>query len=343
MMKPEWLARSLLVALLALAALAVGAGWYGQRGVVTLRARMPEGGGWSPGEIKADVGEPLKLRLTSDDVTHSFAVGQLDLPAVDIHPGEMSEVTLVFDRPGKYTYYCTRWCGLNHWRMRGTIEVSSPDPSQTGKVVVGETPLYLELGLDIDTPHPAQLTPGSKPAASAGRARLDQVPLKYRGLSYYRTHSPAAAWEALRAEPFARDLSDAQVWSLVAALWQANTGAERLAEAEAIYRQNCAACHGENGGGDGVFAAQAASEAASMDVPTSGQPIDAHDLKTPANFTAAESMLGASPAILQGKIVRGGMGTGMPYWGPIFTEEQIWALVDYLWTFQFDYSLEVNP
>ncbi len=47
-------------------------------------------------------------------------------------------------------------------------------------------------------------------------------------------------------------------------------------------------------------------------------------------------MLGASDAILEGKIIRGGMGTGMPYWGPIFTAEQIQSLVDYLWTFQFD-------
>ncbi len=29
------------------------------------------------------------------------------------------------------------------------------------------------------------------------------------------------------------------------------------------------------------------------------------------------------------------MGTGMPYWGPIFTEPETWALVDYLWSFQF--------
>jgi hypothetical protein len=26
----------------------------------------------------------------------------------------------------------------------------------------------------------------------------------------------------------------------------------------------------------------------------------------------------------------------MPYWGPIFTDDQTWSLVDYLWTFQFD-------
>ena len=47
-------------------------------------------------------------------------------------------------------------------------------------------------------------------------------------------------------------------------------------------------------------------------------------------------MLGANSAILQGKIVRGGMGTGMPYWGPIFTEAQTWVLIGYLWTFQFE-------
>ncbi len=58
--------------------------------------------------------------------------------------------------------------------------------------------------------------------------------------------------------------------------------------------------------------------------------------KEPADFTDPESMLGASPALLQGKILRGGMGTGMPYWGPIFTEDQLWALVSYLWSFQFE-------
>jgi len=61
-------------------------------------------------------------------------------------------------------------------------------------------------------------------------------------------------------------------------------------------------------------------------------------LRQPAAFTDARRMLGASPALLQGKILRGGMGTGMPSWGPIFTDAQTWALVDYLWTFQFDWE-----
>jgi hypothetical protein len=30
------------------------------------------------------------------------------------------------------------------------------------------------------------------------------------------------------------------------------------------------------------------------------------------------------------------MGTGMPYWGSIFTEEELASLVDYVWTFSLD-------
>jgi cytochrome c oxidase subunit 2 len=67
---------------------------------------------------------PLELHLTSDDVVHGFAVGKLDLPPVDILPGKVTDVELLFDEPGTYTFYCTRWCGLNHWRMRGTIDVA---------------------------------------------------------------------------------------------------------------------------------------------------------------------------------------------------------------------------
>jgi mono/diheme cytochrome c family protein len=44
-------------------------------------------------------------------------------------------------------------------------------------------------------------------------------------------------------------------------------------------------------------------------------------------------MLAGTTALYTAKIRRGGMGTGMPYWGSIFTEEELTALVDYVWTF----------
>ena len=61
-------------------------------------------------------------------------------------------------------------------------------------------------------------------------------------------------------------------------------------------------------------------------------------MQTPADFTVTKRMLGASPALLEGKILRGGMGTGMPMWGSIFTEKQIQDLIAYLYSFQFEYQ-----
>jgi cytochrome c oxidase subunit 2 len=139
-------------------------GWVRQSQVITLHARMAETGGWTPEYLTAEVGKPLHLKMTSDDVTHGFAVGQTNQPAVDVKPGEMIEVTLVFDKPGKYTFYCTRWCSMNHWRMRGTIEVTDPNsqPEPVG------TPLYVSLGLDLDANHSASSIPIEMPSAWRG-------------------------------------------------------------------------------------------------------------------------------------------------------------------------------
>jgi mono/diheme cytochrome c family protein/plastocyanin len=335
-MRREWLARSIMLTIAGLIMLGAALGWRASQDDLTLHARMPELGGWSPSAISAKVGEPLHLRLTSDDVMHGFAVGQTDWPAVDVYPGEVTQATLTFDRPGTYVFYCTRWCGANHWRMRGTIQVTGADGTGGESADNPLPPLYVELNLDIDAPHPASATPQARPSAAAGRAHLAQVPPAYQTSAYLRSHSPAEVWQALRSEPFSRTLSDQQVWDPVAALWQAGTNPENLEQGEALYKQNCAACHGQNGAGNGVFANRAAGEGVS---PGSG--VMGHTLKAPADFTDARSMLGASPALLQGKILRGGMGSGMPYWGPIFSEDQMWAIVDYLYAFQFDEKL--NP
>jgi cytochrome c oxidase subunit 2 len=105
-LKSEWVAR-LLVAFLVVAVIAaVGVSWLFRPQTPLLHARMAETGGWTPENLTAVVGQPLRLRLTSDDVTHSFAMGQNDQPPVDVKPGEITEVTINFDRPGKYTFYC---------------------------------------------------------------------------------------------------------------------------------------------------------------------------------------------------------------------------------------------
>jgi mono/diheme cytochrome c family protein len=63
-------------------------------------------------------------------------------------------------------------------------------------------------------------------------------------------------------------------------------------------------------------------------------------IEAPASFTDPSTMLAGASDIYYAKLRRGGMGTGMPSFGPIFTPEETWALVDYLWTLVFD---EANP
>jgi mono/diheme cytochrome c family protein len=268
---------------------------------------------------------------------HSFKLGQRDDPALDLFPGGVVETTLLFDRPGKYTFYCTRWCGPNHWRMRGVIEVLPKQGESIPAAQPAAPPFYASLGLNIDAPHPAKVTPERTPSAAQGSELAANLPPSYLSQTFYRTHSPVQAWELLRTDNLMQGLDDQQVWDLVTFIWFQNSGPQALEMGRQLYAQNCAACHGENGAGDGVFAAQLASGEAGDQ---SKLGLDGHHLKAPADFRRSSSLLGASPALLQGKIIRGGMGTGMPYWGPVLTEDQTWALVDALYAFQF--NLEVD-
>jgi mono/diheme cytochrome c family protein/plastocyanin len=294
-----------------------------------IHVSMAEDGGWNPETLKAEVGQPLELHLTSDDVVHGFAVGQMEMESVDILPGKVTDVILTFERPGPYTFFCTRWCGINHWRMRGTIEVSG----SSSAIETPTVPLYVTLGIEIDTPHEAPVLPGASPSASNGQKLLSSLNLSSMSdPDFYRAHSPYQAFEKLGST----SLMDTEKWDVVAALWRANTTPESLQNGKNLYAQNCAACHGENGAGDGVFADDLAEAGTSSMQTMSGS--EAMSRQTPADFTDPGRILGASPALLQGKILRGGMGTGMPMWGSIFTEKQIWDLVSYLYAFQFDYE-----
>jgi mono/diheme cytochrome c family protein/plastocyanin len=308
--------------LLGLPLAAFAALWLAPGRGLVLHASIAEAGGWTPVNLRAQVGQPLRLRLTSDDVAHGFAVGQTDWPAVRVMPGQVTETVLTFQQPGTYTFYCTTWCGPNHWRMRGTIEVTGP----TAPLEAVTPPLYARLGLDIDAPHVATNLPTHLPSAARGAALGWVVPSQYLAPDYYRAHSPAELWRALRTNPTLQAATDDSLWDLVAATWRQNASPQALQTGAQLYVANCAACHGEAGDGMGVYVSSA-SHAMGSDM-----------TQMPADFTAPWTMLGASPALLQGKILRGGMGTGMPSWGPIFSDSQTWALVAYLYSFQWENS-----
>jgi mono/diheme cytochrome c family protein/plastocyanin len=324
----EHLARSALLLVVLLIPLGFAGAWGLAKvtdSPTTIHGRVSEDGGWLPGTLQAIVGTPLRLRLVSDDVVHGFAVGKSDSTAIDLPPGKVVDTTLTFSEPGTYTFYCTRWCGPNHWRMRGVIEVTGGQPTAPA----APEPHYMTLGIDIDAGHPASVVPEVPPSAARGEVLGVEVPEGFRSRQDFIQRSPSEIWQALRRDLSTSGLTDASVWDLVAHLWWSTTSTEALSEGRALYARNCAACHGEGGGGDGVMSPPA--------VPSTAAGHDStNHAATPADFTDRSTMLGASSALLQGKILRGGMGTGMPYWGPILTEAQMWALSDYLWTFQFE-------
>jgi len=302
--------------------------WIFFRQPITIHARIAEDGGFTPSNIKARVGEPLKLRLISDDVEHTFAVGQYSMEPVLLEPNKTVEITLTFDKPGTYTFYTTTPSSMNFWRMRGTIEVSGD-----GAAPISELPLYVQLNLKLDEEHESgeehiELT--RQPSASRGAAFADQISAMYLTRDYYVAHSPMDAFEELRAESALQSLSDEDVWDVVAYSWQQNISSISFAEGQYLYQVNCAACHGENGAGDGQFADEMKAIAEKNQ--------DQHGIEVPTDFTNPEHLLEAKPALVQGLLLRGGMGTGMPMWGVIFTDEQTWNLTAYLYSFQFNYQ-----
>jgi hypothetical protein len=290
---------------------------------VTIHARIAEEGGFTPNYIQAHVGQPLRLRLVSEDVEHTFALGQNPMPPILLEPDHPVDVTLTFDRPGVYTFYTTTPSSPNFWRIRGTIEVTGGTSTP-----MTDPPLYVQLSLSLDEEHETEeenIELSRTPSAERGMLLSDQIDSMYLTHDYYVTHSPMETFEALHLESA---LNDEDIWDMVAYIWSQNTSPAGLADGQQLYQTNCAACHGESGAGDGQFAGE-------MEKIAEQNPGEM-GIEAPTDFTQPEHLLESKPAVVQGLILRGGMGTGMPMWGTIFTDAQAWDLVSYLYSFQFD-------
>lgn len=77
---------------------------------------------FSPNQITIKKGETVKIRLTSEDVTHGFFMRALKIDE-DIEPGKPTEITLTPQSAGTFTTICDHFCGANHGNMNMTIMV----------------------------------------------------------------------------------------------------------------------------------------------------------------------------------------------------------------------------
>jgi cytochrome c oxidase subunit 2 len=71
------------------------------------------------------VGRPIRLKLTSEDVIHSFYVPAFRVKQ-DALPGRYTQVWFQATKPGTYHLFCAEYCGGEHSRMIGSIVVMEP-------------------------------------------------------------------------------------------------------------------------------------------------------------------------------------------------------------------------
>ncbi len=76
-------------------------------------------------EMVIPAGEQVDLVLTSRDVIHSFWIPRLNGKR-DTVPGRWHTWSLEADDPGKFTGWCTEYCGLSHARMRMSVIALEP-------------------------------------------------------------------------------------------------------------------------------------------------------------------------------------------------------------------------
>lgn len=290
-------------------------------------AEMPEEGGWQGDMLRVPSESTVELTVHGVSGVHTFALAHTSVQSRRaLGPGDEETVTFVSPAPGRYVLHCTTWCSPNHWRMRTLIEVYDP-AEEDAPLPYPQTPVRYPINVDpdeLEMPHPADVWPEAKPDAATGAALWAEsvpgtTPEAVLAELTWPNVTPAAVYERLRSGDLAGGVTagarDDERWAMVAYLRQQANTPEALAQGRALYQQNCAACHGDQGRGDGF--------AAPMSV---GQEPDFTDLRAAA---------GASPALYYAKIARGGMGTGMPNWGTILTEDELWALVDYIQTFSY--------
>ncbi len=77
----------------------------------------PELGIRTANEIHIPVGQPVAVKLTSEDVIHSFWVPELH-GKLDLIPGQVTEFWLEASEPDTYLGECAEFCGVQHAKMQ---------------------------------------------------------------------------------------------------------------------------------------------------------------------------------------------------------------------------------
>lgn len=110
-------------------------------------------------EIHIPTGQPVRIQLIGGDVIHSFWIPLLS-GKTDTIPGQINDMWLEADKPGRYRGQCTEYCGWQHAHMAMYMIAQPPaefkawwnaqlqpaPPPSTPKLVSGEKKFVFHCG-----------------------------------------------------------------------------------------------------------------------------------------------------------------------------------------------------
>lgn len=158
-------------------------------------------------------------------------------------------------------------------------------------------------------------------AGCHGEDGLGTVPgaRNFQDLDYMRGETPTSFYAAItegrgQMPAFQGRLTSDERWDTVAKVWSFSTTPESLALGKTLYDANCVACHGVDGTGQVLGAA------------------DFSDLRIMGSRAPRDFYL----------VLTQGRGS-MPAWQGRLSQDERWAVIDYLRTFTFDTAMAEGP
>ncbi len=77
---------------------------------------------FEPSTLTVDKGDHVRLKVTSADVKHGFAIDEYGINQ-QLTPGQEVTVDFVADKSGEFQFYCSVVCGAGHREMTGKLIV----------------------------------------------------------------------------------------------------------------------------------------------------------------------------------------------------------------------------
>jgi mono/diheme cytochrome c family protein len=143
----------------------------------------------------------------------------------------------------------------------------------------------------------------------------------FTDLEFMHQKKPAEFFEAIRDGvedtamlAWGETLSEMDIWDVLYYEWTFATSPEEIAQGKELFAANCATCHGAAGDGSGLTGA--------------------------ANFTDQAFISNEDPLGFFQAIHDGVEGSAMPAWGDKLSDDEIWSVINFVWTFAYEYGEE---